>query len=62
MICRKGAIKTMPNILKNKSWKEVTDGSASENSVAMTMHPNTYLGSLTQCTKFIKLHRNRQQA
>ena len=51
----------MPNIIKNESWKEVTEGSASVNSVAITMHPNTHLRSLTQCTKFIKFHRNRQQ-
>ena len=52
----------MPNILKNESWKEVTEGSTSVSSVAKTMHPNTYLRPLTQCTKFIKFHRNRQQA
>ena len=51
----------MPNILKNEFWKEVTEWSASVNSVA-TMHPNTYLRLLTQCTKFMKFHRNRQQA
>ena len=35
MNCRKGA-KIMPNILKNESWKDVTEGSASTNSVAIT--------------------------
>ena len=52
----------MPNILKNVSRKEVTEGSESVNSVAITMYQNTYLRSLTQCTKFIKSHRNRQEA
>ena len=59
MNCRKGAIKIMPQILKNESWKELTEGSASVNSVAITVHSNTYLRSLTQCTKFIKFHRHR---
>ena len=29
----------MPNILMNVSWKEVTEGSKSVNSVDITMHP-----------------------
>ena len=52
----------MPNILKNESWKDVTEGSANTISVAITKHQNTYLRSLTPRTKSIKFHWNRQEA